>query len=200
MSENERPPLSDVGGATPPNEPGDLAPAAGADLPDILALLEVLTRHEIDFITVGAVAVAHHGHPRLTTDVDIVPAPTAANLRKLWEALEELEARPEELKEMRPEELPVSWSLEGLLQFGNWDLGTKYGRLDLLQYVVGTLETEDDYKQLRERSEQARYDFGAVSVVGYSDLIHMKTIAGRDHDLIDIRSLEEARGIDGPQA
>jgi hypothetical protein len=71
--------------------------------------------------------------------------------------------------------------------------------LHILQYVVGKVETPDDYARLRERADPIRYEFGTVTFVGFNDLIDLKYIAGRDQDMIDIRALEEARGTAGPQ-
>jgi hypothetical protein len=163
-------------------------------LPDVAAILEVLVRHEVDFVVIGGVAVAHHGFVRATRDVDVIPHPARANLVRLRGALEELEARPASLRDFRPEELPAPFTREGLLNLGSWDLETKYGRLEILQYVVGKLEDTTDYKRLRDAADAGRYDFGTVWFASYEDLIDFKNIAGRDQDLIDIRALREARG------
>lgn len=163
-----------------------------------MAILEALVRHEVDFIVIGGVAVAHHGFLRATKDVDVIPNPSEANLGRLWSALRELEARPASLDDMRPDQLPVPLSLESLLQQGG-DLETKHGRLDILRYIVSALETAEDYKGLRERAEPNRREFGTIWFVSYADLLDFKTIAGRDQDMIDIRALEEARGSAGPQ-
>ena len=150
--------------------------------PDVLAILEALVTHEVDFIVIGGVAVAHHGFLRTTEDVDVVPNPSGANLGKLWSALRELEARPAALDDMRPDQLPVRLSPESLQLHGNWDLETKHGRLDLMQYVASALETAEDYKGLRER---ARNPIVASSERSGSltsaDLLDFKNIAGRDH-------------------
>jgi hypothetical protein len=168
---------------------------AAADVP---AILRTLITHEVSFVVIGGVAVAHYGYVRATKDLDIVPEPSAANLRRLWVALQELEAAPLALQHVRREELPEPLALEGLLKLGNWDLSTKHGRLDILQYIEGKLETTHDAVALAQRSEETRFDFGVVRFVSYDDLLDLKTIAGRDQDLVDIRALREARGDIGP--
>jgi hypothetical protein len=164
---------------------------------DVERMLEALVAHEVDFVLVGAVAVAYHGFVRATQDVDIVPNPREAELRKLWKALTTLDAQPLALHDFRPEELPAPFTLESLLGLASWDLTTKHGRLDILQYVEGALEGEADYARLRDRAEPLGYPFGRVWIVGYDDLVDLKTIAGRDQDLVDIRALREARGETG---
>ena len=173
---------------------GASTPAA----PDLTAILATLIAHEVAFVVIGGVAVAHHGFVRATNDIDVVPEPTAGNLGRLWAALAEMDARPLSLESFRPEELPVPFTPESLLELGNWDLATRHGRIDILQHVAGKLETPDDYAALHQASDEAHYEFGAVRFTSFDDLIDFKNIAGRDQDLIDIRALREARGDIGP--
>jgi hypothetical protein len=105
--------------------------------PDVLALLEVLARHQARFVVTGGVAVVQHGFSRTTRDLDIVPRPGARNIDKLWGALSELDARPAELPGLRPHEQAVSFSRASLEEGGRWELETKHGLLHVLQYVVG---------------------------------------------------------------
>lgn len=174
---------------------GERKPSA---LPNVTAILETLAKHRIEFVVIGGVAVAHHGYVRTTKDIDIVPEPSEENLRRLWDALVELEAVPLALGELRPEELPAPFTLEGLLELGNWDLATSRGRLDVLLHIAGKVETPDDYEALAQRADEAHFEFGTVCFAGYDDLIDFKNLAGRDQDLTDIRALREARGDIGP--
>lgn len=150
-----------------------------------LELLRVLREHHVDFLVIGGVAVAAHGYVRATKDVDIVPAPERANLERLLAALRALDARPD-IGDFGPEELPVALDLEGLAHGGNRVLDTRYGRLDVMQWIAGARS----YDALREAAVVS----DGVAYVGLDDLIAMKQAAGRDVDRIDIRALEEARG------
>ena len=167
--------------------------------PDVPAILMTLIRRAVSFIVIGGVAVAHHGYVRATRDIDIVPGPSEENLDRLWNALAEMEARPLSLGDLRPEELPVPFTREGLLELGNWDLATIYGRIDILQNIVGKVETPEDYEQLAQAADEAHFDFGTVLFASFEDLIDFKNIAGRDQDLTDIRALREARGDISPE-
>ena len=172
--------------------------ASAAGETGLLAILAILIANEVEFLLIGGLAVGHHGYPRATKDVDIVPAPDSKNLEQLWAALVELGAQPLAIGAFRPQELPLPFSLDALLQGGNWDLSTIHGRLDIIQYREGALETADDYKQLRSGAVPGDYHFGRVWVVGYEDLIDLKTLAGRDQDLVDIRALREANEDTAP--
>lgn len=166
--------------------------------PDIPAILTTLLEHRTGFVVIGGVAVAHHGYVRATKDIDIVPEPGRENLGRLWESLEKMDAEPFVLGELRPEELPTPFTLDSLLDGANWDLATRYGRVDILQHLTGKLEGHEDYRGLFERAERTHFGFGTVFFAGYDDLLDLKNLAGRDQDLTDIRALREARGDFGP--
>jgi predicted nucleotidyltransferase len=158
-------------------------------------LLRVLADHQVEFVVIGGFALAFHGAERATKDVDIVPAPAEDNLSRLWRALAELEAEPQGLEDSRPEEMPVEWGLEALIQGGgNWILHTSCGRLDLMQWVMPF----DSYDELRANAVEAHVDEigAAILVAGVDDLIAMKEFAGRDQDRIDIAALRMARGLE----
>ena len=74
---------------------------------DIAKLIEVLARHEIDYVVIGGVATQVHGHRRTTMDLDLTPDPDPENLRRLGAALAELEARPLE-PQLEQAEVPVA--------------------------------------------------------------------------------------------
>src|SRR3989442_15689175 len=100
------------------------------------ALLRTLRARGVEFVLIGGFALGFHGAERATKDVDIVPKPGEENLSRLWRALGELEAEPQGLEDFRPDELPVEWGFEGLMQGGgNWILHTRLGRLDVMQWV-----------------------------------------------------------------
>jgi predicted nucleotidyltransferase len=58
-----------------------------------LHILEVLARHDVEFIVVGGVAAILEGAPVSTFDLDVVIRPTAEDRDHLLEALRELNAR-----------------------------------------------------------------------------------------------------------
>lgn len=158
-------------------------------------LLRVLRAHDVEFVLIGGFALGFHGAARATKDVDVVPKPGEQNLTRLWEALAELEAEPQGLEDFRPEEMPVEWGLEGLIQGGgNWIVHTRFGRLDLMQWV----DPFDSYDELRANVVEEYVDeIGAsLLVTGLEDLIAMKEVAGRDQDRLDITALRMAHGLE----
>jgi hypothetical protein len=169
----------------------------GEDQPpviDFYGLLRELCEYGVDFVLIGGFALGFHGVPRGTKDVDIVPDPSAENIARLWEALHALEAEPQEHGDFRPEELPVAFGLEGLLAGGNWALRTRRGRLDVMQWVAGV----DDYDELATHAvtEELPEIGHPIRIAGRNDLVTMKREAGRPQDLIDIRALQMAEGLE----
>ena len=54
---------------------------------DFKELLELLNEQKVEFILVGAYALAFHGAPRYTGDLDIYVKPDIENSRKILRAL-----------------------------------------------------------------------------------------------------------------
>ena len=157
---------------------------------DAKTILRVLVEHGVDFVVVGGFAVAFHGFPRATKDLDIVPAPDPANQLRLYEALTSLDAQPLEIGDFRPDELPVPFGPEALAEGGNWALATTAGRVDLLQWLPGV----EGFEQLRADAVEADVpDVGAVLFAGYEDLVAMKRAAGRVEDERDLDQLRTIR-------
>jgi hypothetical protein len=171
----------------------EAAPAPPQQL-DADAILRTLLEHEVDFLVIGGLAVAAHGFPRATKDVDIVPAPESENRRRLYGALRVLDAEPLEVGDFRADELPVPFAPEGLDEGGNWALRTTAGRIDVLQSIPGV---EERYESLRANALDVELpNVGRVRFTGYTDLVAMKTAAGRPQDQRDLDELRAIRGDD----
>ena len=149
-------------------------------------ILPELARHHVDFLVIGGLAVIIHGNPRATFDVDILPSPDAANMRRLAGALADLDAHA---TDDRSRELPLDLSHPEGLALGNYFLETRAGALDL---VNGPRPDLKRYRALASRAIEVELAGCAVKVIGRADLIAMKDEAGRDKDLRDIAALTEA--------
>lgn len=164
--------------------------------PDFYGLLRRLCEHEIEFVIIGGFAVGLQGYQRATKDIDIVPNATPNNLSRLWDALSSIDAQPADIADFRLEEMPMPFSLEGLIEGqGNWVLYTSLGRIDLMPYVEDA-EGELPYQELRASAERVDLDeIGhPIWVASVEHLIAMKEHAGRDLDRIDVTALRMARG------
>ena len=156
------------------------------------SLLDVLAAHEVEYLVVGGFAVAAHGHPRATKDIDICPEPSEANLSRLVAALDELEAEPIGLDEFKGE-FDVAPDLDGFRMGGNWVLNTKHGRLDVMQHLKGLGDDGGGWAELRPHAEPRNFLGHEILFCSYEDLVKMKAAAGRDQDLVDLRTLKAQR-------
>ena len=70
--------------------------------PDFDEFFDSLIAHDVEFLVVGAYALAFHGAPRFTGDIDVFVRPTTANAGRLLVALAAFgfpagDLRPEDL-------------------------------------------------------------------------------------------------------
>lgn len=154
----------------------------------------MLAEHRVEFVIIGGFALAAHGVIRATKDIDIVPDPRPANLRRLAAALRALTAEVLLAEDFDPSELGIFPDEAGLALGGNWVLRTNLGRLDIMQEVAGV----ESYDALRSSSvEREVPPAGVFRFAGLDDLLAMKVAAGRPQDEVDITSLQRARGLGG---
>lgn len=166
--------------------------------PRFYDLLRVLCERRVALVIIGGFAVTLQGYVRTTKDIDIVPDPTRENVSRLWDALAAVDARPAEVEDFKPDEMPMPFSREGLIEGGgNWVLYTTLGRIDLMPYVEDA-EGQLTYEELRADAE--RVDLPEVGypiwVASVEHLIGMKQHANRDQDKIDITALRMAHGLE----
>ena len=55
---------------------------------DFNELLALLNKHEVEYLIVGAYALAFHGAPRFTGDLDVLVEPVPGNARNPMQALD----------------------------------------------------------------------------------------------------------------
>lgn len=155
-----------------------------------LDLVRALGNHGVEFVVIGGWALAAHRYVRATKDVDVVPEPSRENLKRLLAALEELDAEPLAVGDFEANEV-LELTLENLQLGGNWLLRTRFGRLDVMQYVEG-LQTYEQLVGGAVVRDLPGFDKQPL-FAGFDDLIALKTAAGRDQDLADIAELERRR-------
>ncbi|MEA2374307.1 MAG: hypothetical protein QOD53_770 [Thermoleophilaceae bacterium] len=161
-----------------------MRPGAEPDTPlDAERILRVLAEHRVDYVLVGGLAVQTHGHMRTTFDIDVLPRPERANLKRLATALNALGARA-----LNPgsEELVIDAAM--LLRATLWQFATRHGPVDVLHDAPGA----PPYDDLRGRALEIRLGDIALAVAGRDDLISMKRASGRPVDLDDLAALTQA--------
>jgi len=109
---------------------------------DLLALLENLQRHNIDFVLVGGFAAVTHGASTLTQDVDVCCDFSIDNLLRLSRALADIHP----VHRMTPQKLPLELTPESCKSLKNLYIDTDMGQLDCLSSGMGV----GSYDQVRQ--------------------------------------------------
>jgi hypothetical protein len=146
---------------------------------DFRDLIAAFNAHAVEYLVVGAHAVAAHGHVRATKDLDLWVRPSPENAPRVLRALAAFGAPLQDL------------TLEDLIQPGLiFQIGVPPLRVDVLT-AIDAVQFDDAW---RERVETT---FGGQStaVLSLPHLIANKKAAGRLQDLADVEALERlARG------
>jgi predicted nucleotidyltransferase len=148
--------------------------------PDFKDLLVEFARSGAEVVLVGGYAVAFHGRPRATKDIDLVLEGSPSNLERAAVALERFGAPPvvvEAVRNQAPSDIVY--------------LGQPPLRVDLLRTIDGV-----DPVGLFARAVASTLDGVPVRVISAPDLIANKRAVGRPQDLMDVEFLERvmARG------
>jgi uncharacterized nucleotidyltransferase DUF6036 len=146
--------------------------------PDFAAILSELSAAGAEYIVVGAFAVAAHGNPRSTGDIDIWVRPTRDNAAKVLQALRAFGA-------------PLSGlSIDDLVDEQTvFQIGVAPIRIDILAGIDGVT-----FEDAWPRRVDAILGSAKVAVLSLLDLATNKRAAGRPKDLADLVWIERELG------
>ena len=146
--------------------------------PDFDEFIESLIAHGVEFLVVGAYALAFHGAPRFTGDLDILVRPALDNAARLLTALE---AFGFPITELSPDAIT---DRRRLLQ-----MGVPPVQIHVMSAISG-VEWDEAW------SDRVEGLLGSHSVqfLGRETFLRNKRAAGRPKDLADIDALEPGDG------
>jgi hypothetical protein len=134
----------------------------------------------VDYVIVGGHAVAFHGYPRFTGDMDFFVRPSAENAARLLDVLRSFGFD-------RPEELESTFTQIGKVV----QIGRPPNRIDLLTGISGV-----DFDEAFRTSLPAHVDGLPVRMIGLETLLKNKRASGRTKDLSDLEHLPPAHESD----
>jgi hypothetical protein len=147
---------------------------------DFVDLLRCLLDGHVEFVIVGAHALAAHGLPRATGDLDVLVRPTPDNSGRIVASLEKFGAPMAAHGVSRSDfEIP-----ENVYQ-----IGLPPRRIDLLTSISGV-----SFEEARDSQIVIHLDGMDLPVLGRAALVKNKRAAGRPKDLVDVEMLERAPG------
>jgi hypothetical protein len=141
--------------------------------PDFVDLLRAFIVADVRFLVVGAYALALHGRPRATGDLDVWIEATPDNAARVMRALAAFGAPLEAIGES-------DFARPGV----TYQMGVPPGRIDILTELTGLAFGE-------AWPDRERGAFGELEVdyIGRAAFIHNKRATGRLKDLADIEGL-----------
>ena len=140
---------------------------------DYKEMLESLLGEKVKFILVGAYALAAHGFPRATGDMDIWVKPNGENSKKVYKALAKFGAPINEIRENE-------FSQPGLI----FQIGVVPRRIDIITKISGVEFDEADADKIVVNIENLN-----IPVLSIDLLIKNKMATGREKDLLDAKLL-----------
>ena len=143
--------------------------------PDFDEFFGSLTAHEVEFLVVGAYALAFHGAPRFTGDIDVFVKPTATNAARLLAALTSFGFPTGEL---RADDIT---NPERVLQ-----MGVEPVQIHVMSAISGV-----EWDKAWEGREVGRCGSRDLPFLGRREFILNKRAAGRLKDLADVEALGE---------
>ncbi len=141
--------------------------------PHFEEFLRLLEKNRVDYMVVGGYAVAFHGNPRFTGDIDIFYDGSKRNIALLRKALTDFGFPEADIPES------VFAKKGDILTFGVPPV-----RVDLLNEIDGV-----DYASARPNIIRGRYGSVEASFIGFEDLLRNKRSTKRTKDKADIEEL-----------
>jgi hypothetical protein len=148
---------------------------------DLREFIESFVSRNVEFLVVGAHAVAFHGHPRFTGDIDLLVRPTKENAERVMAALD-----------------AFGFSSPGLsaADFVDPDavvqIGRPPNRIDLLTAISGV-----GFDEAWAGRCAGSLSGVPVSFLGYESLLKNKQATGRSKDAEDVARLRAIRSKEG---
>lgn len=142
---------------------------------DFREMLSCLKDEEVEFIIVGAYALAAHGFPRATGDIDIWVRNSFENAQKVMRALMKFGAPLSNLSE-------EDFTAPDIIV----QLGVEPSRIDLLTGIDGI-----EFDEAWQNKVDVTVDGLEIDILSKEDLLKNKLATGRDKDWGDIAWLKK---------
>lgn len=141
---------------------------------DFKEFIALLNEHNVQYIIVGGYALAFHGYPRFTKDIDLWILPNPENAERILAVLHDFG--------FAPLDLAVE---DFILPNKVIQLGQPPNRIDIMTSISGV-----NFEECYQATIEIELDGIVVRFIGLEDLIKNKRSTGRLRDLGDIEELE----------
>ena len=149
---------------------------------DYKDILLALSNRKAKFLLVGAYAMAVHGYPRSTMDIDLWIMPDRENAILVLQALDDFGAPSDNITQSDLQKKDLIFQI-----------GVAPRRIDIITSVDGLI-----FEEAYANSQTVDIEGIPIHVLSITDLIKNKRSTGRTKDLVDAETLEgtlEQRGV-----
>lgn len=142
---------------------------------DFEDFVKLLNHYQVEYMVVGGYALAFHGKPRNTGDLDIWINISEQNAIKMLKVLKEFGLAS------------MGFEKEDFLKPGYiTQIGYPPLRIDILNNIDGV-----EFANAIERMQKVELDHGfKINYIGLKDFIQNKQASGRSQDLSDIKEIQ----------
>ena len=143
--------------------------------PDFRDILSLFNEENVEYLVVGAYALAHHGLPRATGDIDLWVHCSEDNAARILRALSRFGAPLSDIT-------VSDFTRSGMVV----QIGIAPRRIDILTAIDGV-----EFAEAAQDRDQADIEGLIVPIISKRHLVQNKRAAGRPKDQADVASLEQ---------
>ena len=142
---------------------------------DFEKLLALFNEHEVEYVVVGGYALAFHGVPRVTGDLDLLVKADHENAGRILAALDEFDFASMQLTR-------ADFAMPGNVV----ELGEPPVQIDIMTGLTGL-----SWEEVAAGKVRSDYGQTPVCIIGKECLVANKRALGRQRDLADLEAIGE---------
>lgn len=142
---------------------------------DYRDMLRVLLGNDVRFMVVGAYAMAVHGYPRATGDIDIWVETNIENSKKIYACMKQFGAPLSDISEQ-------TFTEKGIV----FQIGMAPRRIDIITRIDGV-----DFSEAYTAKKVIEVEGLRIPFLSKEDLIKNKLATGREKDRLDAQYLQQ---------
>ncbi|MBW2038248.1 MAG: hypothetical protein JRI46_01405 [Deltaproteobacteria bacterium] len=143
--------------------------------PDFRDILSLFIEEDVEFLVVGAYALAAHGYPRATGDIDLWVRCSDENAQCVWRSLAKFGAP---LQDLKVEDLAKPDIV--------FQIGVAPRRIDIMTILDGV-----GFDEAWPHRKEVEVEGLKLPIISKAHLLQNKKASGRPRDLADVAWLEE---------
>jgi hypothetical protein len=143
---------------------------------DFIEFLQLLDKHQVNYLLVGGYAVILHGYVRTTGDMDLWLEKSEDNYEKLTKVYFDFGVPIFEFNEFLNDKFDV------------WSIGVEPTKIEILTQVDGL-----NFNESYANKNYLDFDQFKIPYINFNDLIKNKLASGRYKDLADVEQLNKKK-------